>query len=130
MLRLLLVEDDAALRGELADALEGLGHETLVAADGLEALSRLETACVDIIVADHRMPRMTGLELARRLRGHESLARIPIIMLSATNPAAHGADENIVDIFLSKPPDLDELAASIDYLAGRDMRMRDLVDSA
>lgn len=59
------------------------GFEVLCAADGIEALERIEERVPDAIVTDCQMPRMNGLELIARLREDERTRRVPILMLTA-----------------------------------------------
>jgi len=81
--QILVVDDEAAVRESLRRALALEGYEVELAADGAEALYRLDTGAVhpDAIVLDVLMPNVDGLETARRLRGAGN--RTPILMLTA-----------------------------------------------
>lgn len=79
--RILIVDDDDRQRAALATILSDRGFVTQVAADGLEALERLNTFNADVIVVDLLMPRMDGFELIRHLK--ESGDRTPAIVLTA-----------------------------------------------
>ena len=81
--QILVVDDEAAVRESLRRALALEGYEVELAADGAEALYRLDIGEVqpDAIVLDVLMPNVDGLETARRLRGSGN--RIPILMLTA-----------------------------------------------
>jgi len=79
--RVLVVDDEANQRMALASMISGWGYETQAAADGVEALERIETFKPAVIVTDLMMPRMDGSELLRRLREIETAP--PAIMLTA-----------------------------------------------
>lgn len=108
--RVLLVEDEAALRIGTARLLEANGYVVMAASDGAEALELLTTTdlAVDVVVTDMVMPRMKGSELARRL---EELGRhLPVIFMS-------GYDSGDVALLsgpvLVKPVDEQELLAAV-----------------
>jgi CheY-like chemotaxis protein len=66
--RVLVVEDEPAVRRVLCESIAGLGHEAAEAGDGMEALERFRGGRYDAVVTDLAMPRMDGIELARRLK--------------------------------------------------------------
>jgi len=68
MARVLVVDDEPALRDTMRRMLERAGHEVIVAADGTAALDLMKTQTVDLIITDIFMPGQDGLELLRRLR--------------------------------------------------------------
>ena len=78
--RVLLVDDDAEMRDDLATLLSKEGLVTATAGDGREALEKLESWAPDVIVTDLMMPRMDGFELLRTLR--EQGRVIPAIVLT------------------------------------------------
>jgi DNA-binding NtrC family response regulator len=78
--RVLIVDDDGELREDLARVLSGAGFQTSTAADGQEALERLESGSPDAIVTDLVMPRLDGFELLRTIR--ESGQVIPAIVMT------------------------------------------------
>ena len=81
MARLLLVDDDAGLLAVLTLAFGDAGHEVVCAADGREALDRLEVGDIDVLVTDVNMPKLDGLALVRTLRGRGN--PLPILVLTA-----------------------------------------------
>ena len=82
--QVLVVEDDAALREIYAGALRGYGHDVRTAADGAEALQRLENGWAPCVVfLDLRMPGMDGWELSRRLRDDERWKDLPVVVVAA-----------------------------------------------
>src|SRR5437588_1716872 len=82
-MKILVVDDERAVRESLRRALELEGYEIELEADGGEALARLdgEAAPPDILILDVLMPGMDGLEVCRRVR--RSGSQIPILMLTA-----------------------------------------------
>ena len=115
------MDDDAAVRESLGRALRLEGYEVELAADGAEALERLDGdgAGVDLVVLDVAMPYVDGLEVCRRLRRGGS--RLPVLMLTARDEVADrvagldaGADDYVV-----KPFALAELLARVRALLRR-----------
>lgn len=81
--RKILVVDDSSLTRELiCSLLEAVGYQVLNAADGQEAYDRLGKEAVDMVVTDLEMPRMDGLELTRRLKGHPTLRSLPVVIIT------------------------------------------------
>jgi two-component system, OmpR family, response regulator MprA len=119
--QILVVDDEAAVRESLRRALALEGYEVELAADGAEALYRLDTGDVkpDAIILDVLMPNVDGLETARRLRSAGN--RTPILMLTARDEVESrvagldaGADDYVV-----KPFALAELLARLRALLRR-----------
>ncbi|MBV9927703.1 MAG: response regulator [Acidobacteria bacterium] len=109
--KVLLAEDDRALRRYLEVVLRRAGYEVLSAADGLEAMKALLTNAVDAVVTDAVMPHLSGHELCRFLREHPQLKGIPVVLLSGETSAQHeGAG---ADLYLSKPVSVEELSAGL-----------------
>ena len=78
---ILVVDDDATLRGLLAIALEDAGYRVEEAHDGIQALAQLGRCSPDLILTDLRMPRLDGIGLARLLAPH--IPPVPLIVMSA-----------------------------------------------
>ncbi|TJY44291.1 response regulator [Cohnella pontilimi] len=105
MARLLLAEDEEALRMLIVDTLEEEGHVMDVACDGEEALRKISVNRYDLIILDHMMPKLTGLEVIERLRSMPEHASSRVLMLSAKNQQTeqnHVMDAG-ADAFMSKP---------------------------
>ena len=117
--RLLIVEDEAAVRDALVRALETEGYELVLAEDGMQALAAMAHAPADALVLDVMLPGVDGLEVARRLRaGGDS---VPILMLTArgaVNDRVAGLDAG-ADDYLVKPFALEELLARLRALLRR-----------
>ncbi|MFH8886353.1 response regulator transcription factor [Streptomyces californicus] len=117
--RILIVDDEPAVREALQRSLAFEGYGTQVAADGYDALAMAEAYAPDLIVLDIQMPRMDGLTAARRIRASGSTT--PILMLTARDTVGDrvtGLDAG-ADDYLVKPFELDELFARIRALLRR-----------
>lgn len=82
---ILVVDDYEDSRATLREMLEGMGHHVVEAANGQEALDFLTQgpgACVQLILLDLDMPRMSGWELLKLLKSYVRLARIPVVVVS------------------------------------------------
>lgn len=84
---LLLVDADENLRNNLSGFLADQGYACSVAGDGEEALIHLGAHAPDAIILDRALRRMSGDELARQIRANPTWAHIPILVLTATDPA-------------------------------------------
>jgi len=118
--RILLVEDDSALREALSDVLVEMGYEVMSAPDGLEGLSlavEQEEPCP--IVLDWRMPLVDGPEFLARLRRLPRGGEFPVILASGDQAAARNELGEDVTVVLSKPFDLAALVAALDRVATR-----------
>jgi two-component system response regulator MprA len=118
-MKVLVVDDDAAVRNSLDRALRLNGYDVALAVDGVDALNQVNTAAPDAMVLDVLMPNMDGLEVCRRMR---SLGDgTPILMLTAQDGVTErvaGLDAG-ADDYLPKPFALDELLARLRALLRR-----------
>ncbi len=118
-MRVLVVDDDRALRDALRRALTLGGYEVVVAESGREGLERVRTTRPDVVVLDVLMPDVDGLEVSHRLRADGD--RTPILMLTARD----AVDDRIAgldagaDDYLVKPFDIEELKARVRALIRR-----------
>lgn len=106
----MVVDDEKNIRAGLGKAIELDGHNVYLAEDGQQAWETVEEEEIDLIIADLKMPRMSGEELLRRVT--QSYPTLPVIILTG-----HGTIENAVQAmrdgaydFLTKPVNLDRLS--------------------
>jgi len=116
--RVLLAEDDRALRRFLQIILERAGYTVVPAADGLEAMKIALSSPVDVVITDAMMPNLSGHELCRFIRNSQTLAHLPVILLSALEQKESNDGEQ-VDAFLSKPVAGEDLVKCIENLLAR-----------
>jgi two-component system, OmpR family, phosphate regulon response regulator PhoB len=113
--KILVIEDEESLATLLEYNLEREGFEVLVASDGEEGLLRVEEESPDIVILDWMLPKVTGIEVCRRLRSRASTKNIPVIMLTARSEEAdriRGLDTG-ADDYMTKPFSMSELVARI-----------------
>ena len=113
--RILLVEDEAAIREMVEHALSRAGFETRTVADAVHADREISHSPPDLILLDWMLPGVSGLDLARRLRRNDATRNIPIIMLTAKGEERDKLSgfEAGADDFVVKPFSVKELVARI-----------------
>lgn len=119
--RILLIEDEPAIRAMVIMALERAGFEVDEAGDAREAETYISDRLPDLILLDWMLPGMSGIELARRLRRDEYSQEVPIIMLTARgeeDDRIRGLDVG-ADDYMTKPFSPRELVARIKALLRR-----------
>ena len=117
--RVLIADDDRAIRDALTRALVLEGYDVVQASDGNMALSVIESTQPDVAILDVMMPNIDGLTVCRVLRAERN--RLPVLMLTArteTPDRVAGLDAG-ADDYLAKPFDLDELLARLRALLRR-----------
>ncbi|MBI1184715.1 response regulator [bacterium] len=109
MPKILIVDDEEVIRQTLIDILEYEGYEIDTAADGLEAVKKINSTKYDAVLCDIKMPRMDGLEVLEQVAPNHP--QLPVVMISG-----HGTLETAVEAvkmgafdYISKPPDLNRL---------------------
>lgn len=116
MSKILIIEDDATIRGNTAELLQLEGYVVSSASDGKKGLEKIKHAPPDLILCDLLMPEMDGYALLKYLGKQPELKGIPFVFFSAKSDKADigsglsaGADD-----YLVKPFELEELLASIE----------------
>ena len=124
-LKVLVVDDNAALRTVLVDQIESFAMQATTAGSGEEALTLLAdpTRDFDLVLMDWKMPGINGVEAARRIRYELDLKKTPVVcMISAyaREDLMHQSDRTVLDAFLHKPVNQSFLFDTIMSLFGHD----------
>ena len=129
MARVLVVDDDPALRRVLSLGLGARGHTVFGASDGRRALAAAATTAIDVVLLDLGLPDVDGLEVCRRLR---ETGDIPVIVLSADAAEARkvAALDGGADDYVTKPFGMDELDARLRLAARHFERRASAADAA
>ena len=101
----LVADDEPAVLDALSQVVEDLGHQVVRAHDGKEALHLARAQKPHLVVTDHMMPRLSGLDLVRNLREDDVLRDVPVLLLSAALPLGASSEAKA---FLPKPFELSE----------------------
>jgi two-component system chemotaxis response regulator CheY len=111
----LAVDDSISMRQILAHALGGAGYDVCQAVDGVDALEKLATRPVDVVLTDHHMPRMDGVALTRALRAEPRWRHLPVLILTTETDveAKQQGREAGATGWMSKPFDPDRLLRTL-----------------
>jgi len=112
---ILVMEDEDALATLLQYNLEKEGYDVVIASDGEEGLVQIDERQPDLVLLDWMLPKVSGIEVCRRLRGRAETRNLPIIMLTARGEESdrvRGLDTG-ADDYLTKPFSMVELIARI-----------------
>lgn len=115
-MKVLVVDDSAIMRKVISQILEMLGHDSVPAANGIDAFDRLkEHEDVRLILLDWNMPEMNGIEFLREIKGRPRLSEIPVIMLTTESERRKmiEAIEAGAKHYLTKPFQPETLATKI-----------------
>jgi len=116
---ILVVDDSITVRRVTQRLLQREGYRVALAADGLQALERLQQERPAVVLSDIEMPRMDGFDLARNIRGDAALEGLPIIMITSRIAQKHRdhAQELGVNHYLGKPYSDEELLSLVRHYA-------------
>ncbi len=115
---LLIIEDDETMRLAMKRIFEGEGYRVLVAADGTQLSVVLDDSPIDLIILDIGLPWINGYELAKLLKEHEDLKKIPLIFVSGKTSeldVRRGFDVG-ADDFIKKPFDVESIKKTVHTL--------------
>ena len=117
-LQILVVEDEKAAAHMIAMILGGPASKVATARSGWEALIKIGASArpFDVVITDHRMPRMTGLQLVSRLREQNFGGKILVLSAYLSDEDIRAYEELNVDMMMSKPFDFDELQRAMAVL--------------
>lgn len=116
-LHILVVDDEPSITSSLFWALRPLGHIVEGVSDGEQALSKLSVdPSMDLVITDHSMPRMNGIELVRRLRGAGYHGKVIVLSAHLSQHNRTLYDSLGVEAMLPKPFDVNTLRITIDEL--------------
>jgi CheY-like chemotaxis protein len=120
MAKILIVDDDQDIRRLLAIRLKSLGHETAFAGDAISAVNQARREQPDLILLDLMMPAGDGFVVMERLKAMPAMEGIPVIVISALDPATQERrlSESGADAYFQKPYDHEELVAAIQRALG------------
>jgi two-component system, OmpR family, response regulator MtrA len=126
MARILVVDDDPAIRQLLTDVLEMEGYEVTLAVDGIAAVRAVKGASPDFVVLDVMMPGLDGFEVLSTIRAQGG-EPVPVLMLTAAAEADADARAwaNGVDFYLAKPFSPDAILDLIDSVLTHQMKVVD-----
>ncbi|MCC6167108.1 MAG: response regulator [Caldilineaceae bacterium] len=117
---ILVVEDDRVARSALEDIFDLLGYRSLLAQDGEEALRLYaeHAGTIDLVLSDLRMPKLDGIELARRLAALNPQVKVVLSTGYASEEQRQALAEVKIDGWIQKPYSLEQLTALLDQLLG------------
>ncbi len=117
-MQILVVEDEKAVGHMIAMVLGGPASKVVRANSGWEALIKIGAMArpFDVVITDHRMPRMTGLELVRQLRTKNFLGKIFVLSAYLSDEDIQAYEQLGVDMMMSKPFDFEELQQAMEVL--------------
>ena len=113
----LVVEDDAWIRGLIVDLLQGEGYNVSHAADGKVGLALAAQTNPDVILLDLAMPEKSGLDVLHELKSSKPTQDIPVLVVSAYAMLMMGSDARRADGVIQKPFDLADLLAQVEQAA-------------
>lgn len=117
---IMIVDDFSSIRSMITIILKGAGYETVEAKDGRDALLKLESTLVHMVITDLSMPNLDGMGLVKGIRANQAYAAIPIIMLTteARDSKRQEGKSAGVTSWLVKPFKPEQLLAAVKKALG------------
>ena len=117
-MQILVVEDEKAIAHMIAMVLGGPASKVVRARNGWEALIKVGATAqpFDVVITDHRMPRVGGLQLVRQLRAQKFGGKILVLSAHLSDEDIRAYEDLSVDMMMSKPFDFDELQQALAVL--------------
>jgi two-component system chemotaxis response regulator CheY len=114
-MKILVVDDDKTTRKLLSLFLKAKGYDVATAENGLDAMEKLGTESINLVITDMNMPYMDGIELTKNLRNDENWKNLPIVMVTteADDDERKKAMDAGVDDYLVKPANAEQITDSI-----------------
>lgn len=118
MPRILVVDDEIALRELIQDVLAPLGHAIETAPSGMDGLAKMRESRFDLVILDMNMPGLSGLETLQMIRRAPENAKLPVLMCTAEKMASDvdSAFELGANGYLLKPFEFSKLIAGVEKL--------------
>ena len=114
MSKILVIDDNAALRDNISSILEYEGYAVIQAANGKEGLECVRESVPDLIICDIMMPVMDGFNAIKEIKANPDTASVPVIILSAREQKEQIIEGlEIAEEYITKPFDLEELSARV-----------------
>jgi len=111
----LIVEDDRDIVALFRHVLDIAGYQTEIVLDGRDAMDRLDTMTPNIVLLDLQLPRVSGVDILKRMRSEERLLRVPVVVITAYAPIADSLPVE-PDLLLLKPVDINQLSSLVQRL--------------
>ncbi|MCX5829800.1 MAG: response regulator [Deltaproteobacteria bacterium] len=114
--RILIVDDDEAIRSALGEYFTSCGHEVVTAIDGADALMKFVPGRFDCVISDLMMPKIDGLELLKRIKMQDSLVYFLMITgFPDTNTAVNAIKEGAYD-YVTKPFHMEDIRIKVERI--------------
>lgn len=111
----LIVEDDRDIVALFRHVLDVAGYQTEIILDGRDAMDRLEISTPNIVLLDLQLPRLSGVEILKRMKEDSRLKRVPVVVITAYSPIADTLTVE-PDLLLLKPVDINQLSSLVQRL--------------
>lgn len=106
---ILIVDDEGDFLISLKRILERMGYRVSTAQDGVEAMERFSSNCIDVVMTDLRMPRKGGLEVLKEIKARSSSTPVIIMTAYGDQTTRKEAEEKGADAFIDKPFEMREI---------------------